>query len=67
MINYLKNKTFEEVFGNKKAKQMKINLSKTLKKRWKGKNLEEMFGVDKVKEIKEKNRKRTLGKTYEQI
>jgi len=58
-----KGKSWEEYYGEEKAKEIKIKISK-LKK---GKTYEEMYGKKRTTQIGLKKSKHRLGKTYEEM
>jgi group I intron endonuclease len=62
----LKGKTYEEIFGEEKAKILKRKISEAIK----GKTWEEIFGEEKSKELKKilsDMSKKRKGKTYEEL
>ena len=74
----LKGMTYEEIYGNKKAKEIKLKRRESMKKArsekywsgvpegWinpaKGNSYEEIYGTKKAKELKEKRRKVAIGR-----
>lgn len=60
MVRQQKGKTYEELFGIKKAIKLKQNKSQKLKGRNKGKTYEEIHGKEKAKKIKLKQKKNSL-------
>jgi hypothetical protein len=61
--NRFKGKTYEEIYGEEKARELKESRSQTNKWR-KGKTFEEMYGEERAKELKENLSERTRGNTW---
>ncbi len=61
-----KGKTYEELYGPEKARQLKKNLSKIFSKKYVGEN-NPFFGKTHTKETLEIFRNNKLGKTYEEM
>jgi len=58
-----KGKTFEEIYGERRARELK----ERLRSAFSGRTYEDRFGVERAREIRRKINARTRGKTYEEL
>jgi len=61
--HFIKGKTFEEYYGKKKSKDMKIKISNSIK----GKTWEQIYGKEKARKKRLFHRNMLLGKSLEEI
>lgn len=54
MAKKTKGKTYEQLYGSKKAKEIKLKIANKLTERQKGKTWEELWGEETAKKVKEK-------------
>lgn len=59
-LSWMKNKTYEELYGKVRAELLKLKLSKSHKGQRKGQTYEQIYGIEKANELKAKQRKAKL-------